>query len=308
VDHAESRSRFPLFRSQGGKRARRGYTPAVAASDIDPEWVAFTAQLKPAIRITVEPGEAEAIVPRFAAQGATVVKAEALVTIGGREAEILYVARSEAEALALRDAEAVVLPGRKTGDLAQEVSAHLEMGRRLGFPRCCVESFCGRIEQGIERSDGGGEGCLAEDYRVAQQAWVPWPDGLLNHFLLAARIRLITFYPCRYDCPIAVRYARAVLRAIARQQPAVAQEIVEGLGRPIAIAPSNARAVVSLGPDRAITSASAPCDSAGRVLCEADAVFAESLLGARVGQRGAVEVTEGDETPPPWVVPFAVTS
>jgi hypothetical protein len=278
----------------------------VAASDIDPEWVAFTTQLKPAIRITVEPGGAESITPRFAAQGATVVKADALATIGGREVEVLYVARSEADAIALRDAEAVILPGRKVGDLNRELLAHQELGRLLGFPRCCVESFCARMGRGVERSASSGEGCLAEDYRVAREAWVPCPDGLLNHFLLAARIRLITFYPCRYDCPVAVRYARAVLRVVAHTQPAAAQEMMDQLGRPIAISPSNARAVVVIGPERAIRGASAPRNPAGQVVCEADAAFAASLVGARVGPRGAVETDAGDGEPPAWVVPFVV--
>jgi hypothetical protein len=277
----------------------------VAASDVDPEWVAFTVRLKPAIRISVERGGAESVRQRVAAQGATVVKADAPARIGGQEAEILYVARSEDEAVALRDAEAAILPGHKVGDLKREVLAHEALGRLLGFPRCCVESFCARIERGIERS--ADDGIAAEDYRVAREAWVPCPDGLLNHFLLAAQIRLITFYPCRYDCPAAVRYARAVLRVIARQQPAVAQEIVEALGRPIAISSSNARAVVSVGPDGAIRWAEAPRDPAGQLLCEADAEFAQSLVGARVGPRGAMQATDGQGEPPAWVVPFVAT-
>lgn len=268
-------------------------TPAV-----DTELAALTAGLKPAMRVTAPPEEADAIVARYRARGLRVVRAAEIVPIGGRAAVILYVARAERDAILLCDAEAPTLRARPED--GANAGAHREIGRRLGFPRCCVEAFCDRVERGVDVLPGGSR-VSSEDYVAARDAWVPRPDARINNLLFAARVKLVSFYPCRYDCAIAIRFAQAVLDAVARAQPDAARALCDALSRPIAIAPSNARAVVALAADGTIARAEAPRDPNGRVVSPADEALAASLTGAVVTDGSAIE---GTGAPPAWLVSF----
>ncbi|MFT3769686.1 MAG: hypothetical protein QM820_29975 [Minicystis sp.] len=276
----------------------------MSGESVDPELVALLAGLKPAIRVTASPDRAGEVAAKYRARGLKVVEAAEVVSIGGRKVVILYVARAEAHAILVRDAEARVLPGRVVTDTAADREAHREVGRRLGFPRCCVEAFCTRVERGVDRLASGGPGGLAEDYVAAREAWVERPDARVNNLLFAARIKLVSFYPCRYDCAVAIRFAQAVHEAIARVQPGAAHVLLDALAQPIAIAPSNARAMVMLGDDGRIARAEAPRDPAGQVVSPADEAFAASIAGAMVKAGGEIE---GASVPPAWLVPFGVT-
>lgn len=272
----------------------------MSAATVDAELLALLAGLKPAVRVTAAPDGAAAVIARYRARGLAVVPAAEPVILGGRPTAILYVARAEADAALVRDAEAPVLPGH-AGSGRSARDAHLEVGRRLGFPRCCVEAFCARVERGVDRLPGPGPRGLAEDYVAARDAWVARPDARINNLLFAVRMKFVSFYPCRYDCAVAARYAQAVHDAIAHAQPDAARAIRDALSRAIAIAPSNARAVVTLAADGKIERAEAPRDPAGRAAAPADEAFAASLAGAVVQADGAIA---GAGAPAAWLVPF----
>src|SRR5262245_16303812 len=107
---------------------------------MDLELLAFRAGIKPAIRIR---GGRDPKLPH-------VERGQA----GGQY--LPHAARHDATAPAPPTAERSILPGgpRRTPD-AEVLAAHRELGRLLGYPRCCVEAFVGRISRGVElRRDG----------------------------------------------------------------------------------------------------------------------------------------------------------
>jgi hypothetical protein len=87
-----------------------------------------------------------------------------------------------------------------------------------------VEAFCARLVRGVDRLVDGGLGGYAEDYVASRAAWVSAPDARVNPLLMRAGAQLVSFYPCRFDCPRAVALAeslRAVVAARALQQAVI---------------------------------------------------------------------------------------
>jgi hypothetical protein len=77
------------------------------------------------------------------------------------------------------------------------------LGELFGYPRCCIDAFVAQgdrssntLNRYLTAARTGGDG--------------PWP-WLLNDL----HLRLIAFYPCRYDCAAARAVATATLDAIA---------------------------------------------------------------------------------------------
>lgn len=258
-------------------------------ADVDVETIAVLAGLKPALRRTVDPaGEARAT-QALSRQGLAVVTAARRATFGAREVVVLYAARTEADAVALREAEAPVLPGVAQ---AGGGAAHLEVGRRLGFPRCCVEAFCARLSRGVDTLPDGTRH-LAEDYVALRAAWAAAPDPKLNPLCMPIRRQLVSHYPCRYDCRPSSRYAEALATELAARAPDATAALLAELARSVALAPDGSRARVELDGSARITDA--------QPMTPADASFAASLVGRTVGPDGAVS---GDQRPAPWVVRF----
>ena len=67
---------------------------------MDIEWIAFSAGLKPSIRRTVDPAARPRGEAQFRATDAVVLRARQTARVGGREQEVLYVARSAEQAAA----------------------------------------------------------------------------------------------------------------------------------------------------------------------------------------------------------------
>lgn len=257
---------------------------------MDVEWVAYAAGLKPAIRRTVDPAQAGASEARMRAAGAVVLRARETAVFGAREEVVLYVAPTEGAAAALRDAEATVLPGRVTA--ADIPAAHRAVGRALGFPACCVDAFCARVARGVDRLVAGGPGGFAEDYVAARSAWVPRPDARVNPLLMRAGAQLVSFYPCRFDCPAAVAQAEALRGVIAARSAEAAGSLMATLSRSVVIAADGARAQVIL-------------DGAWRVERAAgDEALAGALAGATVEAQGAVRGGGAVRGEPAWCVDF----
>jgi len=267
---------------------------------MDAEWIAFDEGLKPAIRRSVDPSDLPRVEAQMQATGAVVLRASRTALIESREQGVLYVARSVEHAAALREAEEGVLPGRSSAPDAR--GHHREVGRLLGFPACCVEAFLDRLDRGVDRLDAGGPTGLAEDYVAARGAWVRPADARVNPLLMAVRAQLVSFYPCRYDCPAAVGFAEAVRAALAARQPRTATSLLALLSRPVAIAPDGARALVALDAGGStVERAAAPRRSDGGS-DPRDVALAATLPGARVSAGGALD--RAATVLPVWCVDF----
>lgn len=261
---------------------------------VDAEWVAFAAGLKPMVRRTADPSDADAAESRLRSLGAPVVLRSAVMSVGGRDAVVLYAARRLDDAEALRALEAAITHG--PGD----APTHREIGRRLGFPPCCTEAFCERVARGVDRLTDDGPGGFSEDYVAARAAWVARPGPWTNPLLMAARAQLVSFYPCRYDCPVATRYARAVYERLRAKAPEAAAATLEKLSRPVVVAHDGARVTVALSDDGDVTAAE-PVTGDPR-----DAHLAREIAGSRVTDTGRVEgpASLSPRGEAPWCVDF----
>jgi len=196
------------------------------------ETLAFGIGIKPALRVRLaEPAAREREADRWRERGASVVA----------HAGLLYVARDEATAAALREAEAAVLPdGPLRPPDAAVRDAHRTLGRLLGYPRCCVEAFVERLARGVEvRADGGR---AAEVVVAAEDAL---RRGRRRHarlsFFLPKRRALVPFDPCAFDCQPAMLYADALLSAYSERDRTAANELAGALLGEVRLAADGAR-------------------------------------------------------------------
>jgi hypothetical protein len=271
---------------------------------IDVEWIALRAGIKPAIRRTADPAEADEMEARLRRRGAALLRSVGYA-IGARPPiVVLYAARSMRDAEVLRDAEAPLLSGCWQPTELQ-VRCNLEVGRRLGYPRCCVEAFCDRVARGSGILAEGSPVRVVEAYVAARDAWVPRPHPWLNERWLDAHIRWITFEPCRYDCPLALRIAAATRHEVRKLDARTGELTDRFLAESAVIAPSGARAVVEIerSPTPVIARAFAHLDAQGRLLHPDDEALAGTLPGAPVGASGAVG-GRWPYDPPPMLLDF----
>jgi hypothetical protein len=194
------------------------------------EQLAFRIGIKPALRVLVP-----------AHRLATLELSGAAWVCAAYDAEtaVCYVARDRGWAEALRGCEAPVLPSapRRAPD-AEVLAAHRELGRLLGYPRCCVETYASRLGRGVDvRRDGSraAELVVAAEGALAASAEVL---GRLNVFLLRP---LIPFAPCRFDCELALRYADALFEALGERRPDEARALAERAIQPVHVDSRGAR-------------------------------------------------------------------
>jgi hypothetical protein len=204
-------------------------SPALGRLDI--EWIAIKAGLKPANRITIAPERAGEIEARARREGFVVERGARLVEFPGRPPSlILYVSPDAVRARELAEAEAPLLPPQSNRlGVDAAVPLHARLGALLGFPACCVEEFGTRLRRGVTRRIDGGE--AHEDFVAAECAQRASKRflGRLNDLSPDRRARIVTFYPCRYDCPAAATYARHVFVAAARSDPAAGAALRDAL-------------------------------------------------------------------------------
>jgi hypothetical protein len=207
------------------------------------------------------------------------------------------------------------------------------MGRRLGYPECCVEACAlryvrrrtdlfarRRADPKAERRPPSQEDLAAgrkisQAYRVAgrppsqaylaaREAWVPEPRWQINDLRFASRETVISFEPCSYACDAATRWADAALAAIGAADRAGRVELERALRRDVAIDVRGGRAIVSVdrGSGRAAIVRAEPLRGPGdRVLDEANEQLAPALAGRWIADDGTVPET-GD--PPVLVIAF----
>jgi hypothetical protein len=198
-----------------------------SASRLDVEWLAIRAGLKPANRVTVAPERAADVEARARREGFAVERGARPVEFPGRPpALILYLSPEAARARELVGVEAPLLPpdGQRLR-VEEALPLHARLGALLGFPACCVEEFCARLRRGVTRRIDGGE--AHEDFVAAECAARATGRflGRLNDLSPDRRARIVTFYPCRYDCAAAAGYAAAVFAAAERVDAAAARAL-----------------------------------------------------------------------------------
>ena len=184
------------------------------------ERFAFDAGLKPVVFLTLRPEEEARVRSGF--PEAHVVRRERRVAVGPLDAWDdrrdqgdprieLYVSRDEALA---EEADCGI---QAEGDPSAALEA---LGGLMGYPRCCVAAFAG---QGDRSHNTWNRYATA-----ARTGDGPWPAALNNLFAMVA-----PFFPCRYDCPEAARWAEAVLDAVAAAEPEVAAGLRAALAHPV---------------------------------------------------------------------------
>jgi hypothetical protein len=194
---------------------------------LDVEWIAMKAGIKPANRVSIDPDHAAEIEGRARREGFAVVRGAHPVEFPGRPPSvILYLAHDEPYAQSVAEAEALLLPPKNAQlRIDEELVLHARLGRLLGFPACCIEEFSIRLQRGITRRLDGSY--ADEDFVAAECAARRSQQflGRLNDLSPDRRVRIVTFYPCRYDCPAASAYAAAVFAAAANVDALAADEL-----------------------------------------------------------------------------------
>lgn len=215
--------------------------PSAAATLPDPEWTALQAELKPAVRMTMPEPRAHALAARMRARG---VACESGPT--NEEGEVaLYVAREPGRVAALVAAERRTLEAGADADA--RLAGHAALGALLGYPECCVEAFLERA-----RTFDGPASPLHRSHEDtvharAALANATRPRAHLNSLFWPYRRHLITFYPCAFDCPRALRYATALAQELARRAPDATAELLRALGGTVLLDEHGARAIVAEG-------------------------------------------------------------
>lgn len=209
----------------------------------DIEWLAVEHRAKPGMRVTLPTEKLEAYANRLRKTGLSYALAARPAHLPGRSSqEVVYVAWTAAEAEALRAAEADILPGgpARAPDEAT-FTAHRRLGELLGFPACCVEAFVQRLARGVTRRAGGGE--ANEDFVAAEEALARSEkrDPRLNNLLFDRQLRLVSFYPCRFDCPSALDRAEAVRGAVTRASREAAAFLLTALAVRVILRPDGSR-------------------------------------------------------------------
>lgn len=279
---------------------------------VDTEGLALRAGLKPGLRISADAIGAQDIAARYQSFGCAVALAHARVGRDRRPRVLVYVAPTAQAAVGLRAAEHHLL-GPHLSDRDRAFYTR-ELGLRLGFPSCCVDAFSARILRGSGRLHAGDRDRHDDDFIAASDGWVARPDWRLNSLLMRHRARLISFTPCRLDCPAAAAQAAAIHRLVREHAGAHAPVLEDMLKRPLVIGPTGARAWVRLTADR-IAAAEAPRDlsadpsadlSAGPSADSADAkdaAHARTWTGAEIDVDGHLR---GCGLPAPRLLDFSL--
>jgi hypothetical protein len=215
----------------------------VRAGRLDIEWIAIKAGLKPANRITIAPERAGDVETRARSEGFAVERGARLVEFPGRPPSmILYVSPDAARARELVEVEEPLLRPEGEGlPVDEAVPLHARLGALLGFPSCCVDEFGVRLRRGVTRRIDGR--IAHEDFvaaecakRASQQFF-----GRLNDLSPDRHSRIVTFYPCRYDCRAASTYAAGVFNAAVRVDRGAAAALRDALLGTMTIAADGAR-------------------------------------------------------------------
>lgn len=275
------------------RRPPRPEPPPPEKRALDVQWLAFRAGIKPAIRISCEAWEVDDVARRFIAGGAYIARGSRF--LHDRQVAVIYIAKTAAQAEEMRIIECGT--GVRAWVRNRLVHHNLRLGTLLGYPACCVKAYNRRARTWRREHDW---------YRSARAAWVPRPVPRLNDLLMVEGRSLLSFDPCRYDCPAALELAERIAAAAREADADWLEYADQQLALPIAVDRRGARAHVELeGPSRGgsarIVRAWAPVSTGGDSQ-KKDLQLAGRLPGRRVSRAGLVE--EARSTPPPIVMDF----
>jgi len=191
------------------------------ALDEGPEWLAFEAGLKAAIRVVL-PRHADlaALEQRVRLRSWGFFAPGRALAFAGGDQHLAYVARDDDAARALAEAERASL----CDDREERARRNAHVGRLLGYPGCCADAFAERMRRGVTACLDGTT--AHEDYAAAEAAAQASGAllGRLNNLLPdRAHPRLVTWYPCRYDCPASAAFATALLGVMRARTPDLAE-------------------------------------------------------------------------------------
>lgn len=160
--------------------------------------------------------------------------------VAGRSELALYVARTPGAARDLARVENAVRGAN--GSATYAAAMHERLGELLGYPPCCVAAH-------VERSAFEAAFHLSgrQDYLAAADAASRTSvfHARLNGFLPGGRAKLVSFYPCRYDCEASLALADGVYAALQAAAPDDAGVLRAALVTRVAVSLDGA---VQLGP------------------------------------------------------------
>jgi hypothetical protein len=103
-------------------------------------------------------------------------------------------------------------------DLAKTDEGDRELGRLLGYPRCCVEAFVGTSRHRLN----------TELFAAAAERTQGAPRARLNALDLGV-FHFISWSPCRFDCAWSLTYADAVAARLVRRHAGFVARVDEAL-------------------------------------------------------------------------------
>lgn len=195
-------------------------------------------------------------------------------------------------------------------DLAKTDEADRELGRLLGYPRCCVDAF---VESSSQRKNPDVHRAALERTRGRALPRLNTADLAVFH--------LVSWYPCAYDCAWSARYADAVAGLVARVDAGFLGRIDAALARHRLVLADDAQLSIDGRLDGRTDGAALALDATWPTACDRhpDApleplpsrVVARALLALRAARTLAIEgdalVLDGRAWPlpsAPLLLPF----
>jgi hypothetical protein len=269
----------------------------------DTELEAVLAGIKPVMRLSTHDDEAS-FLARYEKFGLVGCAADGTFIhedgTHSRRLRLVYVAKSLAIAELVRAVEAkTFIPYT---DLRLRAEEYRALGRSLGYPACCVDTYVDRVILDPESEMGGKD--LTEPYVVARGGYGRSPAWQLNHFLFETGSTVIPFTPCGYRCAAALDYAARVLEQVRLKVPLAADRLARRLAVDVAVDRLGARAIVHVDGD-VITRATPRRAPDGAYVHDLDRKLSDRVVGRRLRGDGYVDV---DERNPPVVLRFSLTS
>lgn len=202
----------------------------------DAEWASLRLGMKPMVREVLPPEQWEALRPRLEVEGFRTLALHVAVSeepfdgftfqrgrrlTGGGEDEwvtrvapggagedrlIVYVGRDPDHMRAALEVDRTLITEREN---VPETTLVARMGALLGYPECCTAAYV-----------GAGTKVFSNHRLVsASLARTSTPHPLLNNLSLSI-FHTIGWFPCRYDCPASLEWARRIDAHFAAVAPA----------------------------------------------------------------------------------------
>ncbi|MFO0552667.1 MAG: hypothetical protein U0271_30025 [Polyangiaceae bacterium] len=243
------------------------------------ELTAVLKGVKPALRTSVAARDAARTCAELGAAGLAVRVLERPVQMDGLEWTVVVASTDQGKSDRLLELEA-------SSRSRESEEVHRELGRLLGYPPCCVDAFCGRLQYGGEAPD--------PIYRATRDAWTAEPHSRLNPLLFGEGTWLVSFEVCSFSCPTAIATADAL--ASCADGPTLLAALDAALATPIAVHPNGARMKLRLERSGAVAriAAATPVPRfRSEQLERSHAELAATLVNREVDERGYVVGLDG---------------